>query len=193
MLTLSKLLLRVLPGVVAVLPLSPPIARGADDPAIQAAMKITLTSTAFTDGQAIPAKFTADGADVSPPLRWSGVPDGAKSLALVVDDPDAPVGNWTHWVLYALPPTATELPEHAAKVQVMSNGARQGLNDFKKTGYGGPAPPAGKPHHYIFTLYALDKAITLPPDSTTRKQLLTTIEGHVLAQGQLTGIYQRKK
>ncbi len=182
-----------LPVAVAMLAFASPVTGGTGETSAQPAMKMTLVCPAFADGQLIPAKYTADGADVSPPLKWSGVPEGTRSLALLVDDPDAPVGNWTHWVLYELPASATELPERTPKMHVMPNGARQGLNDFKKPGYGGPAPPPGKPHRYIFTLYALDQHLALTPDTTTRKELSAAIQGHVLAQAQITGIYQRKK
>ena len=120
-----------------------------------------LTSTAFTNGAPIPARYTCEGKDLSPPLRWSGVPAGAKSLALIADDPDAPVGTWVHWVLYDLPPSLAELSEDVPKTQTIAGGARQGLNDFRRPGYGGPCPPPGKPHRYFFKLYALDKPLEL--------------------------------
>ena len=101
-----------------------------------------LTSTAFTDGQPIPVKHTCLGADVSPALKWTDVPAGAKSLALICDDPDAPAGTWVHWVLWGLPPSATELPEKVPTSETLPNGAKQGLNDFRRIGYGGPSPPA---------------------------------------------------
>ena len=150
-----------------------------------------LTSTAFTNGAAIPAKHTCDARNSSPPLKWSGVPAGAKSLALLVDDPDAPVGTWVHWVLYDLPATATELAEDLPKSQYIAGGARQGLNDFKHLGYGGPCPPPGKPHRYFFKLYALDAALDLKP-GLKKKELEAAMEKHILAQAQLMGTYQRK-
>ena len=150
-----------------------------------------LTSTAFTEGAAIPPKFTCDARNVSPPLKWSGVPAGAKSLALIVDDPDAPSGTWVHWVLYDLPASVSELPEDLAKSQYVAGGAKQGLNDFKHLGYGGPCPPHGKPHRYLFKLYALDLLLDLKP-GLTKKDLETAMEKHILAQGQLMGTYQRK-
>jgi Raf kinase inhibitor-like YbhB/YbcL family protein len=107
-----------------------------------------VTSSAFQAGQAIPTKYTCEGADISPPLQWSGVPAGAKSLALICDDPDAPVGTWVHWVLYDLPVTATDLVEKVPASETLSLGAKQGINDFKRVGYGGPCPPPGKPHRY---------------------------------------------
>ena len=150
-----------------------------------------LTSTAFAEGGAIPAKHTCDAKNVSPPLKWSGVPAGAKSLALIVDDPDAPVGTWVHWVLYDLPATTTELAEDMPKSQYVTGGAKQGLNDFRRLGYGGPIPPPGKPHRYYFKLYALSKTLGLTPGAT-KKDVLQAMEGHVLAEGQLMGMYQRK-
>ena len=150
-----------------------------------------LTSTAFTEGAAIPANYTCDATNVSPPLKWSGVPAGAKSLALVVDDPDAPSGTWVHWVLCDLPPAVTELPEDLPKSQYVAGGAKQGLNDFRHLGYGGPCPPSGKPHRYFFKLYALDALLDLKPGAT-KKDLERAMEKHILAQAQLMGTYQRK-
>ncbi len=154
-------------------------------------MSIQITSAAFADGQPIPAKYTCDGNDVSPPLQWTNAPANTKSFALICDDPDAPVGTWVHWVLYDLPPNTTELPEDVAKTQVISNGAKQGLNSWPRLGYGGPCPPPGKPHRYFFKIYALDQMLNLKPGST-KKDLLKVMEGHVLAEGQLMGTYQRR-
>jgi len=153
--------------------------------------RMQLTSTAFAEGAAIPAKHTCDAEDISPPLKWTGVPADTKSLVLIVDDPDAPVGTWVHWVLYDLPATASELAEGVAKSQYLPNGAKQGLNDFKRLGYGGPCPPPGKPHRYFFKLYALDTALDLKP-GLTKKDLEAAMEKHILAQAQLMGTYQRK-
>ncbi|MBI2927267.1 MAG: YbhB/YbcL family Raf kinase inhibitor-like protein [Verrucomicrobia bacterium] len=150
-----------------------------------------LTSTAFTDGQAIPVKHTCLGADVSPALRWTDVPVGTKSLALICDDPDAPVGTWVHWVLWGLPPSATELPEKVPTSETLPSGAKQGLNDFRRIGYGGPCPPAGKPHRYFFKLYALDADLPLKPRAT-KQDLEAALQGHILAQAQLLGTYQRR-
>ena len=150
-----------------------------------------LTSTAFAEGAAISAKYTCDAKNVSPPLKWSGVPAGSKSLALIVDDPDAPSGTWVHWVLYDLPASVSELSEDIAKGQFVAGGAKQGLNDFKHLGYGGPCPPHGKPHRYFFKLYALDSLLDLKP-GTTKKDLEAAMEKHILAQAQLIGTYQRK-
>src|SRR5579885_1072038 len=146
-------------------------------------MTLKITSTAFDEGGMIPAKYTCDGENVSPPLAWSGVPEAAKSLALVADDPDAPGGTWTHWVIYQIPATEKGLAEHVPARDTLDGGARQGKNDFKKTGYGGPCPPSGA-HRYFFKLYALDTDVNLAPGAT-KDQLLKATEGHVVAQGQL--------
>jgi Raf kinase inhibitor-like YbhB/YbcL family protein len=153
-------------------------------------MAFTVTSTAFAEGQPIPQPYTGDGKDVSPPLQWSGVPAGTKSLALVCEDPDAPRGLWVHWVLYNLPPTATGLPEGVPPQPELTSGARQGKNDWGKIGYGGPAPPRGKPHRYFFKVHALDTLLDLPAGAT-RAELLQAMQGHVLAEGQLLGTYSR--
>lgn len=150
-----------------------------------------LTSTAFAEGQPIPSKYTCDGENVSPPLAWDGVPEGTKSIALIVDDPDSPVGIWVHWVLYDLPATATELPENLPKNQYIPGGAKQGLNDFKHLGYGGPCPPSGKAHRYYLKLYALDRVLELKPGAT-KKEVESAMEKHTIAQGQLMGTYKRK-
>jgi Raf kinase inhibitor-like YbhB/YbcL family protein len=167
--------------------------RNADQtqPDEEAAMTIQLTSSAFTEGASIPAKYTCDGQDSSPPLKWSDLPQGARSLALVADDPDAPAGTWVHWVIYNIPSTVTELPEGLPTTETISNGAAQGANDFKRLGYGGPCPPRGNPHRYFFKLYALDTELSLKPGAT-KKELLRAMEGHILAQGQLLGTYKRK-
>jgi hypothetical protein len=165
---------------------------GADNsPTTKAVMKLRLTSTAFADGQPIPRRHTGDDQDLSPALQWSGTPPAAKSLALICDDPDAPMGTWVHWVIYDLPPAAGGLSEGTPKTPELPNGARQGVNDFKSTGYGGPAPPPGKPHRYFFKLYALDLKPDLKP-GLTKPDLLQAMDGHILAEGQLVGTYQRK-
>lgn len=155
---------------------------------------LTVSSEAFEANQPIPKRYTGDGEDVSPPLRWSGVPDGAASLALICDDPDAPMDEpFVHWVLYSLPANVDGLPEGVATEQTLDDpsGARQGKNNFDKVGYGGPAPPPGHgTHHYHFKLYALDTQPDLPPGAT-KQELLKAIEGHVLAAGELIGTYER--
>ena len=153
------------------------------------AMELKIRSSAFQEGDMIPQKYTCDGADISPPLAWDAVPINTKSLALISDDPDAPVGIWVHWVIYNISPTIKELPENIPPSKTLENGAQQGTNDFRKIGYGGPCPPRGI-HRYYFKLYALDKVLDSEP-GLTKAQLLKAMEGHVLAQGQLMGRYQR--
>jgi Raf kinase inhibitor-like YbhB/YbcL family protein len=149
-----------------------------------------LKSPAFRDNEDIPRKYTCDGADVSPPLNWSHPPDGTKAFALIFDDPDAPAGTWVHWVLYDLPADATELPEGVPAAQSLPNRAKQGVNDFKRAGYGGPCPPPGPAHRYLFGLYALDAPTNLKPRARKR-QLLDAMKGHILGEAQLVGKYKR--
>jgi len=152
-------------------------------------MEIKIKSTAFKEGGMIPSKYTCDGADISPPLSWDSVPEGTKSLALICDDPDAPMGTWVHWVIFNIPPDTRELPENVPPQKTLANGAKQGINDFRKIGYGGPCPPGGT-HRYYFKLYALDTGINLEAGAT-KSQLLKAMEGHILAEGQLMGKYKR--
>jgi Raf kinase inhibitor-like YbhB/YbcL family protein len=158
-------------------------------------MALTLTSPAFTHQGSIPAKYTCDGDDVSPPLAWTGVPAGAKSLALIVDDPDAPdpkapKRTWVHWVLYNLPAADSSLTE-AADAGRLPTGAREGTNDWPRVGYGGPCPPIGR-HRYFFKLYALDLVL---PDlgKATKGDVEKAMQGHVLEKAELMGTYQRPK
>lgn len=151
---------------------------------------IEIKSGAFTQGQAIPRQYTGDGKDLSPPLAWTKAPPGTASWALICDDPDAPVGTWVHWVLFNLPASARDLPEHVPTDKQLASGAIQGKNDFGNLGYGGPAPPKGKPHRYFFKLFALDRSLTLKPGAT-KAELLKAMEGHVLGHGELMGTYQR--
>jgi len=155
------------------------------------AMTLSLTSPVFTNGAPIPDRDTCDGANVSPPLKWMGTPSGAKSLALICEDPDAPGGTWTHWVLYNIPPTTTELPEGVPATPSTPDKLQQGTNDFKQAGYGGPCPPGGASHRYFFRLYALDTELSLPA-GTTEADLLQAIKGHILAGGELMGTYKRR-
>jgi Raf kinase inhibitor-like YbhB/YbcL family protein len=157
-------------------------------------MPFSLSSTAFKDGTAIPVKHTCDGADVSPPLAWSGGPPGAATFALIADDPDAPGGTWVHWVLYNVAGTATALPESVAKTDQLPDlgGALQGRNDFRRTGYGGPCPPPGPAHRYFFKLYALDAPVKLKAGAP-KKDLEAAMQGHVLGTAQLVGTYARQK
>jgi Raf kinase inhibitor-like YbhB/YbcL family protein len=166
-------------------------AGGADQLQPPKTMILPITSTAFAEGQLIPQKYTCQGSDVSPSLAWTNGPAKTKSFALIADDPDAPMGTWVHWVLYDLPPTTIALPEDVAKTQYIAGNAKQGINDSHRLGYGGPCPPPGKPHRYFFKLYALDTMLDLKP-GLTKKDLLKAMEGHVLAEGQLMGTYQRK-
>jgi Raf kinase inhibitor-like YbhB/YbcL family protein len=153
-------------------------------------MAFVLNSTAFANGGGISRKYTCDSADLSPALSWEGAPAGTHSLALIVDDPDAPVATWTHWIIWNISAQATALPEGAPKVAVLDDGARQGLNDFKRIGYGGPCPPPGKPHRYFFKLYALDAALDLKA-GVKRSELELAMKGHVLSETELMGTYRR--
>jgi len=152
-------------------------------------MGIKIESSAFKEGGMIPVKYTCDGEDVSPPLKWGDLPTGTKSIALICDDPDAPVGTWVHWVLYNLPPNDRALPENIPPKKTLENGAVHGTNDFKRPGYGGPCPPGGT-HRYFFKIYALDKTIGLAPGAG-KAQLLKAMEGHILDSGELMGKYKR--
>jgi len=153
-------------------------------------MALKLTSTAFSPGGTIPRKFTCDGPDVSPALAWTDAPSDTQSFSLIMDDPDAPVGTWVHWALYDLPASARELPEGVPKEKELSNGGRQGRNDFRKIGYGGPCPPPGPAHRYFFKLYALDAKVGLNPGAT-KAELEKAMKGHTLAQTELMGRYGR--
>ena len=153
---------------------------------------LKVTSTAFEQGAAIPLKHTCDGQDLSPPLAWAGVPPGAKSLAVVCDDPDAPAGTWDHWVLYNLPADTPGLPEGvAASGTGLPSGTLQGLNGWRTQGYRGPCPPRGGPHRYFFRVYALDTALSLPAGASKEK-VQSAMKGHVLAAGELVGRYARR-
>jgi Raf kinase inhibitor-like YbhB/YbcL family protein len=152
--------------------------------------KFEITSTAFAPGGEIPREFTCDGSNSSPALKWTAPPKGTKSLALIVDDPDAPVGTWVHWVIYDLPPEAREL---AAKMPLdgeLADGTRQGRNDFRRLGYGGPCPPPGPAHRYFFKLYALDAKLDSKP-GLTKSELEKAMQGHTLARAELMGRYKR--
>lgn len=151
---------------------------------------MNLKSAVFEAGGMIPKKFTCDGTDVSPPLSWSEVPGGAKSLALIADDPDAPMGTWVHWVAWNIPPNVRSLDEAVPMRDSLPNGMKQGTTDFQRIGYGGPCPPSAT-HRYFFKLYALDTALSLPP-STTKKDLEKAMQGHILGQAELMGKYSRK-
>ncbi len=153
-------------------------------------MPFSLTSPAFVHEQVIPRKYTCDGSDVSIPLDWTDPPAGTHAFAVIMDDPDAPRGVFTHWVMYDLPATARELEEGVPKEEELPTGSRQGMNDFNRVGYGGPCPPPGPAHRYFSTVYALSRKTDLRPRAT-KAQLLEAIRDHVLAQAQIMGRYQR--
>jgi hypothetical protein len=173
-------------AVLCFLALGPACSSQADQPAAEGSdqMTIQLSSSAFTEAETIPKKYTCDGQDVSPPLSWTGVPTGTNSLLLIVDDPDAPRGTWVHWVLIDLPVNLDGLPEG-----VQGDGI-EGVNDFGRQGYGGPCPPRGSNHRYYFKLYALDKVLGLKAGAT-KSEAEKAMQGHVLAWGQLMGRYAR--
>lgn len=152
-------------------------------------MEIKVTSSAFEEGSLIPEKYTCDGQNISPPLVWTSVPEATKTLALICDDPDAPLGTWVHWVLFNLPASISQLPEDVPPDKELENGAKQGKNSFRKIGYGGPCPPRSK-HRYYFKLYALDTELNLKA-GVKKKKLLKAMEGHILGQGQIMGRYSR--
>jgi Raf kinase inhibitor-like YbhB/YbcL family protein len=158
-------------------------------------MSMVIDSSSFSDNGDIPKRFTCDGENVSPPLEWSGLPEGTQSVALIVDDPDAPDPaapkmTWVHWVLYNIPPDASGLAERVASSE-LPTGTKEGLNDWKRTGYGGPCPPIGR-HRYFHKLYALD--VLLPDlETPTKKALEKAMEGHILSEAQLVGTYERPK
>ncbi len=152
--------------------------------------KLPMSSPAFQDMDKIPTKYTCAGQGISPPLSWSEAPSGTQSFVLIVDDPDAPIGTFTHWIMFNIPPSSRGLPEAVPAQAQLSDGTVQGKNGFGKIGYAGPCPPPGRPHRYQFILYALDQALNLKAGAS-KEQVLDAIQGHVLAQGQLTGTYQR--
>jgi Raf kinase inhibitor-like YbhB/YbcL family protein len=158
--------------------------------AATAEAQMKLTSPSFENQQPIPAKHSCEGKDMSPALKWSDAPAGTKSFALIADDPDAPGGTWTHWVIYGIPTGTTELPENSTDSDT-TGGAKQGMNDFSRIGYGGPCPPPGKVHHYHFKLYALDTELSLAA-RVSRKQLEYAMRGHIIGQAELIGTYRRE-
>lgn len=151
---------------------------------------IQVTSSAFSEGGMIPRQYTCDAANVSPELHWSGWPDLTQSFALICEDPDAPRGTFTHWIAWNIPPSTAKLPERMAKNGTLPGGVTQGLNDFGKLGYGGPCPPPGSTHRYLFKIYALDSMLKLE-EGATKAQLIEVMKGHHLAEGQLMGKYRR--
>jgi Raf kinase inhibitor-like YbhB/YbcL family protein len=152
--------------------------------------KFELKTTAFQPGGNIPRQFTCEGADVSPALSWTAPPAGTQTFVLIMDDPDAPSGTFVHWVVYDLPASARHLPEHVPASDEIQGGGKQGRNGFPLTGYGGPCPPRGKPHHYFFKLYALDTGLDLNPGAP-KEDVEKAMQGHVLAKAELVGLYAR--
>lgn len=157
-------------------------------------MKLMLQSNAFENGGTIPSKYTCEGEDISPDLTWLGVPETARSLVLIVDDPDAPDPNapkmtWVHWVLYNIPPEVSILPEGMLSAK-LPPGTEEGLNDWKRTGYGGPCPPIGR-HRYFHKLYALDTVLEGMKTPPTKAEVVAAMKGHITAQAELVGTYQK--
>jgi Raf kinase inhibitor-like YbhB/YbcL family protein len=169
-------------------PGAPPVA--APSPAAAQPASFQLTSRAFSNGESIPPAYTCDGEDISPPLQWGDPPQGAQSLALILDDPDAPAGIWVHWVLYNLPADARALPEGISPQAELPDGGQHGQSSWQRLGYGGPCPPSGT-HRYIFKLYALDTRLDVPTGAS-KSQVLRAMEGHILAQAELTGLYTKR-
>lgn len=156
---------------------------------------ITIWSEAFRTGEMIPKKYTCDGKDISPPLSWTGTPSGTQSIALIMDDPDAPGGTFVHWVAFNIPPHIRMLPEGIPKTSALTpwpfgDSSYQGINDFGNIGYGGPCPPPGKSHRYFFKVYMLDTKLSLPPGSS-KADIERAMNNHILAKGELIGIYGR--
>jgi Raf kinase inhibitor-like YbhB/YbcL family protein len=154
-------------------------------------MAFRLTSKAFKDGEMIPARYTADGENVSPPMDWSEAPPGTKSFTLICDDPDAPGGSFVHWILYNIPANTLSLPEATPALKAFPNGSRHGLGDYGVPGYRGPAPPSGV-HRYFFTLYAL-RIVLDPAESVKKAQIENMMKGRILEHAQLMGKYQRSR
>lgn len=148
-----------------------------------------VSSASFSDGSAIPRRYTCDGANLSPQLEWSAALAGTKSFALEMDDPDAPI-DFTHWIAWNIAPDVRKLAEGASRQDAMPQGSAEGRNDFGRSGYGGPCPPPGSPHHYMLRVYALDQVLDLPPGATA-KQLGAAMVRHIVGQGTIVGIYQR--
>ena len=166
------------------------LAAGSFSAAKDSSGTLELTTTAFRPAGAIPVQFTCSGENISPFLTWNHPPSRTQSFVLIVDDPDAPMGTWVHWVVYNLPASAQHLPEHIPVGEMIAGGGKQGVNDFPTHGYGGPCPPPGKPHRYFFRLYAIDTILNLPPP-VQRKDVDAAMKGHVLAHAELMGTFAR--
>ncbi|OGW44001.1 MAG: hypothetical protein A2132_02165 [Nitrospirae bacterium RBG_16_43_11] len=154
-------------------------------------MNFTLSTSAFREGETIPAQYTCDSSDFSPPLKWDGIPAGTKSFAIIMDDPDAPVGTFTHWVIYDIPADTNTLPEGLLKDPDLSKGIKQGTTSFRRTGYGGPCPPPGRPHRYFFTIYALDIQTTGLVSKASKQDVENKIKGHIIGKAIVMGKYGR--
>ncbi len=155
-----------------------------------AAMAMVLTSPAFENNSVMPRGLTCEGDDASPPLQWYDAPAGVKTFVIICDDPDASIKGWVHWIIYNIPAATTSLPEGVPKSERLSDGSRQGVTDFRSTGYGGPCPPLGKPHRYFFKLYAVDMVLNIQ-GIVAKDTVLKAMKGHILAEASLVGIYQR--
>lgn len=153
-------------------------------------MDILLTTNAFRPDGEIPAVYTCDGANRSPALSWTGIPEASRSIALIMEDPDAASGTFTHWLIVNIPPDRAGLPEGVPPRHALPDGSMQGMNSFRRAGYGGPCPPPGKPHRYFFRVYALGTKFASAPDD--RSRLDRAMQGHVLATGTLMGTYRRR-
>jgi Raf kinase inhibitor-like YbhB/YbcL family protein len=155
-----------------------------------AASGFQIESAAFTQGATIPTRYTCSGENISPPLTWTDPPAGTRSLALIVEDPDAPAGTWTHWVVYNLPAKTRSMDPNLPKGNTLPNGGLQGITSFGSAGYGGPCPPPGPAHRYFFRLYSLDTVLNLKP-AATKKDVLQAMKGHILAQAEVMGLFKR--
>jgi Raf kinase inhibitor-like YbhB/YbcL family protein len=153
-------------------------------------MAFAISSASFPSGGDIPKKYTCDGADISPELSWTEPPQGTKSFAVIAEDPDAPAGTWTHWVLFDLSPDTTSLAESVNKIDELPGGERQGRNDFRKIGYNGPCPPPGRPHRYFYKIFALGEKLNLEPGAS-KADVEKAMEGLILGQAEWMGKYQR--
>lgn len=152
---------------------------------------IKVTSSAFSNNAMIPSKYTCDGINISPSIEWQGIPEGTKSIALICDDPDAPIGDWVHWILFNIPPSVRSIKEGFTYRNKPAPEILAGRTDFGKLEYGGPCPPSGT-HRYFFKIYAVDTMLKLS-EGSTKKQLLQAVEGHILGKGELMGTYNRKR
>jgi len=162
-----------------------------DEPTKKEYKEMQIESPAFKDGENIPVKYTCDGKDISPEILWKDILEEVKSLALICDDPDAPLKTWVHWVIYNIPPESEKLNEDIKPVKTLEDGTLQGINNFRNIGYGGPCPPRGAPHHYHFKVYGLDVKLDVKA-GITKKELLNKMEGHIIAKGEIVGLYKRK-